>query len=109
MKKISFVLMILALNTVHAETQNGFESEFYGFIKTSALYSSKALASFNNLNMSAPTHAAAQTKSTDNKERLTFQAQQSRMGVNLKKGKQLTAKLELVIISTLLNLPLPLK
>jgi hypothetical protein len=94
MKKISFVLMLLALNTVHAETQNGFESEFYGFIKTSALYSSKALASFNNLNMSAPTHAAPQKKSTDNKERLTFQAQQSRMGVNLKKGKQLTAKLE---------------
>ena len=65
MKKISFALTLLVLNTVHAETQNGFDTDFYGFIKTSALYSSKALGSFNNLNMSAPTHAVAQTKSTD--------------------------------------------
>lgn len=94
MKKISFALILLVFNTAQAETQNGFESEFYGFIKTSTLYSSKALGSFNNVNMSAPTHAVAQINNTDKKERLTFQAQQSRAGINLKKGKQLSAKLE---------------
>ena len=66
----------------------------YGFLRASSIYSSEALASYNNINLSAPTHAATRTASTDKKGRLSFQTQQSRVGFKLKKGDQLSAKPE---------------
>lgn len=96
MKKV--ILMAITISTLtsntHALTQNQFDTTLYGIIKTSALYSSDALASFNNINLSAPTHTAPRTRYLDSKDRLSFQAQQSRVGLLLKKGDNLDGKLE---------------
>ncbi len=94
MKKYFLVVHLLFIFAASASTQKGFEAEVYGFIKASSIYSSEALASYNNINLSAPTHAVAQTKAADKVSRLSFQTQQSRVGFNLKKGDQLSAKLE---------------
>lgn len=94
MKKYLLAVSILFINAASATTQKGFETEVYGFVKASAMYSSEALGSYNNVNLSAPTHAVAHTKSTDSTSRLSFQTQQSRIGFNLKKGDQLSSKLE---------------
>jgi hypothetical protein len=93
-KKYFLVVLLLFISVASASTQKGFETEVYGFIKASSIYSSEALASYNNINLSAPTHAVAQTKAADKVSRLSFQTQQSRVGFNLKKGDQLSAKLE---------------
>lgn len=53
---ISVFLFAVLISTVQAATLGGFEPEFYGFIKASAMFSDKALASYNNINLSAPTH-----------------------------------------------------
>lgn len=90
-----FIIVLLAILThAQASTQKGFETEVYGFVRTSAIYASEALASYNNINLSAPTHAVAQTKTADETSRMSFQTQQSRIGVNLKKDDQLSGKLE---------------
>lgn len=94
MKKILLPLSLTLLSSAQAATQKGFEAEFYGFIKASAMYSSEALGSFNNVNMTAPTHAVPQISGADKTGRLSFQTAQSRAGVNLKKSDQLSAKLE---------------
>jgi hypothetical protein len=92
MKKI-YLITLLSL-PAFANTLNQFEVTGYGFIRSSAIFSSEALASFNNINSSAPTHAVAQTRSEDKNSRLTFQTQQSRVGFNLKKGDNLSGKME---------------
>jgi hypothetical protein len=79
-------LLLLLPNVSWSSTLNGFEPSFYGFIKASALYATDALASYNNINLSAPTHAAPQTRSQDEVSRMSFQTQQSRAGVLLTKG-----------------------
>ena len=94
MKKYLLVVLLLFISGASASTQKGFEAEAYGFIKASSIYSSEALASYNNINLSAPTHAVAQTKAAEKVSRLSFQTQQSRVGFNLKKGDRLSAKLE---------------
>lgn len=94
MKRLAVAtLAVLSISSAQAVSQKGFETEFYGFIKASSMYSSEALASYNNINLSAPTHAVAHTKNADQRGRMSFQAQQSRAGVNLKKD-ELSAKLE---------------
>lgn len=86
-KSINGILALgLLINTAEAATALGLEMDFYGFLKTSANYSTSALASFNNINHSAPTHAVAQTRPQDETSRFNFQAQQTRFGSNLKKG-----------------------
>lgn len=94
MKKLLLPLSLTLLGSAHAATQKGFDAEVYGFVKASAMYSSEALGSFNNINMSAPTHAVAQTAGADKTGRMSFQTAQTRAGVNLKKGDNLSAKLE---------------
>jgi hypothetical protein len=94
MTKYLFVLLTLSIHSVSSATQKGFETEVYGFLRASSMYSSDALASYNNINLSPPTHAAPRITSTDKKDRLSFQTQQSRVGFNLKKGDQLSAKLD---------------
>jgi hypothetical protein len=76
-----------------ATTVKGFDANVYGFIKTSANFASGGLASFNNINMTAPTHAVAQTRDRDEVSRFGFQTQQSRIGANLKK-QDVSAQLE---------------
>lgn len=80
--------------SAQATTLNGFDATMYGFVKASSMYSDHALGSFNNINFSAPTHAVARTNKQDKTSRMSFQTQQSRVGVNLKKGNNLTSKLE---------------
>lgn len=93
---IRYLLLLLFLSIPYAQamTKNGFDTELYGFIKASAMYSTEALGSFNNINLSAPTHAVAHTKSSDSRGRLSFQTQQTRAGVNMKKGDNISAKIE---------------
>lgn len=94
MKKIILLFVVFTSSLTFAATVNGFDLEAYGFLKASAAYSTEALASYNNINMSAPTHAPAQTRSQDKTGRMSFQAQQSRVGLNLKKTDDLKAKFE---------------
>lgn len=94
MKIVFLLLSFLLIGSAQAVTKNGFDAEFYGFIKASSMYSSEALASYNNINLSAPTHAVAHTKGADQRGRMSFQTQQTRTGVNLKKDDHLSAKLE---------------
>jgi hypothetical protein len=83
----------LAATGVEAATVNGFDIGAYGFIKASAMYADQGLASYNDINLSAPTHAVAQSRSFDKTSRMSFQTQQSRAGVTFTKDK-LSGKLE---------------
>lgn len=94
MKKLLIPLSLTLLGSAQAATQKGFDAEFYGFVKASAMYATEALGSYNNINMSAPTHAVAHESPNDKTGRMSFQTAQSRAGVNLKKGDNLSAKLE---------------
>jgi hypothetical protein len=93
MKKY-LIPILLASSSLNAATLNGFDVNAYGFIKASAMYADHALASFNNINMSAPTSAVGRTRSQDKTSRMSTQLQQSRIGMNMKKGDNLSAKLE---------------
>lgn len=58
------------------------------------MYSDQALASFNNVNLSAPTHAiSARSSAVHESSRVSFQVQQSRIGTLLTKDK-VTGKFE---------------
>ena len=70
--------IVLASTSLSAATLNGFDVTAYGFLKASAMYADHALSSYNNINMSAPTSAAARTRPQDKTSRMSFQAQQSR-------------------------------
>lgn len=85
--KLLFLLVMAVSASAHAASLNGFEVTPYGFLKASGMYSDKALASFNNINLSAPTHAVAQTRSQDKTSRFSFQTQQSRIGATIVKDK----------------------
>ena len=95
MKKIFFIFSLITLPAFSA-SMNGFEPSYWGFIKASSMYSTEGLASFNNVNHSAPTHAVGHVsgRSQDKMSRLSFQTQQSRIGLGLKKGENLSGKLE---------------
>lgn len=95
MKKIASAFLLLSVTSnVWALTQNGFDIIPYGFIRASSTYADAGLGSFNNSNMVAPTHAVAQLDNASKDSRMSFQAQQTRIGLNLKKDKNITAKLE---------------
>jgi hypothetical protein len=83
---VSAGLILVAGASAHATTVNGFEIAPYGFLKSSAMYADKALASYNNINLSAPTHAVAETRPQDKTSRFSFQTQQSRLGTTVTKG-----------------------
>lgn len=88
MKRLLCLLIAASASaTVNSATLNGFELTPYGFLKASGMYSDKALASFNNINLSAPTHAVAQTRSQDKTSRFSLQTQQSRIGATLGKDQ----------------------
>lgn len=75
-------------------TLGGFETEVYGFIRANGIYATEALASFNNINMVAPTHVVPDEPEKNKVSRASIQTQQSRVGFNMKKGDNLSAKLE---------------
>lgn len=86
--------MVLMSASISAATMKGFDASFYGWLKVSSTFSDAALASFNNINMVAPTHAVAQTRPQDKESRLGFQTHQSRIGTRLKKDA-MTAHFEI--------------
>jgi hypothetical protein len=101
MKKIIPLLAIGALPfSSFAASLNGFDLTAYGFIKASAMYSTQGLASYNNINLSAPTNAAARIggRPQEKSSRMSFQTQQSRIGTTLKKGENLSARIEMDFI-----------
>ncbi|WP_408098658.1 hypothetical protein ACJVC5_07025 [Peredibacter sp. HCB2-198] len=93
-KKILTTVTLLSTGLANAATLQGFDATVYGFIKASAIYSTEAVGSFNNTNMSAPTHALVDT-GANRESRLSFQTAQSRIGAILKKGENLSGKIEL--------------
>ena len=100
MKKLLPLLVLSVPFASQAASLNGFDLTAYGFIKASAMYSTQGLASYNNINMSAPTSAAANPSSRpqDKTSRLGIQTQQTRFGMNMKKGDNLSAKFEFDLI-----------
>ncbi len=98
MKRFITLLTLISATSAGASSVNGFDLEAYGFIKASSMYADSALASYNNINLSAPTHAAPETRPQDKTSRMGFQTAQSRFGVNMKKGDNLSAKLEFDLI-----------
>lgn len=96
-KKILIALPLLSAGIGHAATLQGFDATAYGFIKASAIYATEAVGSFNNTNMSAPTHALV-SSGANAESRLSFQTAQSRVGAVLKKGENLSGKIELDFI-----------
>lgn len=92
-KKLIIVSSLFLTHNLCAKTVNGFDTDIYGWIRASAIYSSGGVASFNNTNAVAPTHAAARTNVKDESSRLSFQTQQSRIGTTLKK-QDILARLE---------------
>lgn len=98
MKKILLATLYLVTTASFAQTVNQFEPSFYGFVKASSSYSNNALSSYNNINLSAPTNSTPHTRAQDSKSRMSFQAQQSRLGVALKKGANLEGKFEFDLI-----------
>jgi hypothetical protein len=70
MTKYLLYRLALSIHSASAATHKGFETEVYGFLRASSLYSSDALASYNNINLSAPKHAPPRITSTDKKGRL---------------------------------------
>jgi hypothetical protein len=91
------LVLSLIVPAAHGASTLGYEFGFYGFLKSSATFSDGALASFNNINHAAPTHAVVRTTGLDKSSRLSFQTQQSRAGLNLTKA-QTSAKVELDFI-----------
>lgn len=100
MKKFFPLLAIGVLPVSSSATSlNGFDLIAYGFIKASAMYSTQGLASYNNINLSAPTSAVPQVRGrADKASRMSFQTQQSRIGTMLKKGDNLSARIEMDFI-----------
>jgi hypothetical protein len=92
-KKLIIVTSLFLTQNLFAETIKGFDTDVYGWIRASAIYSSGGVASFSNTNAVAPTHAAARTSVLDDTSRLSFQLQQSRIGTTLKK-KDILARFE---------------
>ena len=88
MKNSANLLLLASLisPTAYASSINGFDISFSGFIKTSANAADAGLASFNNINMTAPTHAVAQKRPQDKSSRFSFQTQQTRIGSTLTKN-----------------------
>ena len=94
MKKLTLVVLsTLAFSNLQAASQKDFEPSFYGFIKASSIFANQAVASYHNINLSAPTHATAITTTRDEKSRTSFQTQQSRLGFGLSK-KNMFGKVE---------------
>lgn len=89
MRVKNYLLSTLAVGaslSANAASINGFDITGYGFLKASAMYADKGLASYNNVNLSAPTHAVAETRAQDKTSRMSTQTQQSRFGANIAKG-----------------------
>ena len=70
----------------------------YGFIKASVTGADHALASFSNINLSAPTLAIARTRAIDENSRSSFQVAQSRFGATITKSEKVSGRFELDFI-----------
>lgn len=88
---------LLALATTAAYAQE-LKVTPYGFIKASVMAADHALASYNNINLSAPTLAVARTRTVDNNSRTSFQVAQSRFGAVIQKSERVSGRFEFDII-----------
>lgn len=87
-----FFLFILA--TTHWAHAQELKIAPYGFIKASVMSADHALASFNNINESAPTLAIARTRAVDHNSRTSFQVAQSRFGATITKSEKVSGRFE---------------
>ncbi len=94
-KKLLIFASLILSNGLFAETLKGWDLSAYGWIKTAVIGASESLGSFNNVNQTAPTQAAPHLNSLSSASRLSFQAQQSRIGALLKKNKDVTGRFEI--------------
>lgn len=84
----------------YASSLQKIEFKPYGFLRLSTTAASSALASSNAINQVATTQAAPKLSSLDDTSRLTFQAQQSRIGLTITQDKDFQGKLEVDFLDT---------
>jgi hypothetical protein len=80
---------------IHAETNASMKFSPYGFVKASYLGSTRALDSFGNPNLSAPTTAHPNTGIVSNRYQSSFQAQQSRFGLWIEADSKIKTQTEI--------------
>jgi hypothetical protein len=87
MKKAALAIIgLLQLANAMATPARQFDITLDGFIKAASIYADTPLASYRNLNLTAPTHALPADLIREEGSRLTFQTQQSRFGIAMAKG-----------------------
>ncbi|GEM_PF-1592305 len=101
MKKLIVALPLILLT---ADLQAKVDVDFYGFLKASYLQSNNSLSSFGNDSLQAPTEAqnlnndetsgAQQTAAYKHKSKGSLQVAQTRPGFLIKRGNNLSAKIE---------------
>lgn len=81
-------MVVVGSVSANAANVNGFDFSGYGFLKASGMYADKGLASYNNINLSAPTHAVAEIpgRPQDRTSRFSTQTQQTRFGATVSKA-----------------------
>ncbi len=77
---------------------SGAELIVYGFLKASTMYGTKAVNSFNNTNMVAPTSATDKATYSQGNDRTSFQVAQSRLGTKIKTKSQIQGLVEIDFI-----------
>jgi hypothetical protein len=87
MNKAALVIggLLLLVNAM-ASPARQFDITLDGFIKAATIFADTPLASYRNLNLTAPTHAIPTALIREEGSRLTFQTQQSRFGIAMAKG-----------------------
>lgn len=94
-KHLSGLLPVMCfMSGAQGAALDGMEFRPYGFIKLSTLVSSSGVGSSNAFNQAASTQASPHLKNIDDDSRLTFQAQQSRIGFLISRSKEIQGKFE---------------
>lgn len=94
-QKLLVLAVLLSGNCSYARTLKGWDLNAYGWIKAGMAGASEGLASFNNVNQTAPTQAAPDLNDLSSTSRLSFQTQQSRLGALIKKNGDVTGRIEI--------------
>jgi hypothetical protein len=89
------MIVLFFLSALHAQE---LKITPYGFIKASTTAADHALGSFSSINLSAPTHAVARTRTIDENSRSSFQVAQSRIGATVQKSDTVSGRFELDFI-----------
>jgi hypothetical protein len=81
-----FIAYLFLPSSLSAAPLSNFIFSLDGFIKAAAIYSDSPMASYQNLNLTAPTHALPASIIREQGSRLSFQTQQTRIGLGMNKG-----------------------